>query len=224
MGKTRTIVASYAGVLIYAGLIFLSAWRIAYWQGLLYLVLALIGTTLSHLLVPAGSTITVDRAREAKEGQGWDRRLLGLFFLVSVVTFVVAGLDSGRFGWTGGVPMAVTVIGAVLMLLGQILFAVAKRENAFFSSTVRIQTERGHRVCDTGPYRVVRHPGYLGMLLSLLAFPLVMNAYWAFVPTVVAVALLVTRTEREGRFLVDELPGYRDYVARTRWKLVPGLY
>ena len=72
-------------------------------------------------------------------------------------------------------PVGVTVAGAVLMLLGQVLFAVAKRENVFFSSTVRIQTERGHRVCDTGLYRLVRHPGYLGMLMSQLAFPLVMQ-------------------------------------------------
>ena len=171
MGKTRAIIASYVGVLLYAGLVFLGAWKIAYWQGLLYVVLALVGTTLSHILVPAGSTITADRAREAKAGQDWDRRLLGAFFLVNVVTFLTAGLDSGRFGWTGDVPVGVTVAGAALMLSGQVLFAVAKRENAFFSSTVRIQTERGHQVCDTGLYRFVRHPGYLGMLIVPAGLP-----------------------------------------------------
>ena len=224
MDKMKAIVASYVGVLLFAGLVFLGAWRIAYWQGLLYVVLALAGTTLSHVLVPAGSTITADRAREAKAGRDWDRRLLGALFMANAVTFVVAGLDSGRFGWTGDVSIGVTVAGAALMFSGQVLFAVAKRENAFFSSTVRIQTERGHRVCDTGLYRLVRHPGYLGMLISSLAFPLVMNSYWAFVPAGIGAALLVLRTVLEDCFLTDELPGYADYTRKTRSRLLPGLF
>ena len=207
MGKRKAIIASYIGVLLYAGLVFLGAWKITYWQGVLYTVLALAGTTLNHILVPAGSTLTGDRASDAKVGVDWDRRLLGAYFLVTVVTFLTAGLDSGRFGWSGRVPLGVTVVGAVLMLSGQVLFAVAKRENVFFSSTVRIQTERGHQVCDAGVYRFVRHPGYLGMLMSLLAFPLVMNSYWAFVPAVIGVAILAVRTVLEDRFLIRELPG-----------------
>lgn len=224
MGKTRAIVASYVGVLLYASLVFVGAWKITYRAGLLYVVLALIGTTLNHLLVPAGSTLTADRAREARTGQGWDRRLLGLYFLVNVVTFLTAGMDSGRFGWTGDLPPGVTVVGAALMLSGQLIFALAKRQNAFFSSTVRIQAERGHSVCDAGPYRFVRHPGYLGMLMSLLAFPLVMSSLWAFVPAGVAVIVLARRAALEDRFLVGELPGYQDYARRTRWRLVPGLF
>jgi protein-S-isoprenylcysteine O-methyltransferase Ste14 len=220
----KAIVATYVGVLLFAALVFLGAGTIAYRQGFLYLALALIGTTLSHILVPAGSTLTGDRVREAPAGQGWDKRLLGAFFLVNIVTFVTAGMDSGRFHWTGTVPVGVTVAGALLMLLGQVLFAVAKRENAFFSSTVRIQAERGHKVCDTGLYRVVRHPGYLGMLMSLLAFPLVMNSYWAFVPAGIGAMLMLTRTVLEDRFLAEELSGYRDYATRTRSRLLPGLF
>jgi protein-S-isoprenylcysteine O-methyltransferase Ste14 len=150
--------------------------------------------------------------------------LLGAYFLVNVVTFLIAGLDSGHFRWTGDVPVGLTVVAASLMFLGQVLFAVAKRENVFFSSTVRIQTERGHQVCDEGLYRVVCHRGYLGMLMSLLAFPLVMNSYWAFVPAGLGATLLVVRTVPEDRFLIDELPGYRDYANTTRWKLFPGLF
>jgi len=222
--KSKAIIASYLGVLLFAGLVFLGAGRLAYGPGLLYLALALAGATLSHLLVPADSNLTADRAREAGAGQTWDKRLLGALFLVSLATFLTAGLDSGRFGWSGRVPLGATVAGAVLMLAGQVLFALAKRENTFFSSTVRIQAERRHRVCDTGPYRLVRHPGYLGLLASTLAFPLVMNAYWAFVPTVLAAGLLVTRTALEDRFLLGELPGYVAYAAQTRWRLIPGLY
>lgn len=224
MGKAKAIIASYVGVLMYSVPVFLGAGKIAYWQGLLYVALAVIGITLSHILVPAASTITADRLRDVQAGQDWDQRLLRGFFLINVVTFLIAGLDSGRFGWTGDVPVSVTVIGVVLMLSGQTLFAVAKRENAFFSSTVRVQTERGHRVCDTGLYRFVRHPGYLGMLMSLLAFPSVLNSYWAFVSAGLGAALLVIRTILEDRFLVEQLPGYKDYTHGTRWKLLPGLF
>jgi protein-S-isoprenylcysteine O-methyltransferase Ste14 len=224
VSNAKAIVASYAGVLVFAGVVFLAAGTFAYWQGLLYLVLALIGTTISHLLMPPGSTLTGDRARDAAEGQPWDKRLLGAFFLVNLGTFVVAGLDSGRFGWTRAVPIRITILGAAIMLLGQVLFAVAKRQNAFFSSTVRIQSERGHQVCDTGVYRLVRHPGYLGMLLSLLAFPLVMNSYWAFVPAGIGAVLLLVRTALEDRFLRHELAGYDAYAQRTRWKLLPTVF
>jgi protein-S-isoprenylcysteine O-methyltransferase Ste14 len=224
MGTTRAIIASYVGVLLFAGLVFVGAGSIAYWQGFAYLVLALFGTTLSHLLVPAGSTITSERASEAHAGLEWDRRLLKAFLLVSVVTCVTAGMDSGRFRWTGPVPFGVAAVGALLMVVGQMLFAVAKRQNAFFSSTVRIQAARGHRVCDQGLYRVVRHPGYLGMLLSMIAFPLVMQSYWAFVPTGAGVALLVLRTVLEDQYLVQQLSGYADYTRRTRSRLLPGVF
>ena len=224
MDKAKAVIASHVGVLVYASLVFLGAWKLVYWQGILYVVLALVGATLSLALVPAGSQITANRAREANAGQTWDRQLLGVYFLVNVITFVVAGLDSGRFGWSGSVPLAVTVVGAALMLAGQTVFAVAKPENEFFSSTVRIQAERGHRVCNTGLYRFVRHPGYLGMLMLLLAFPLVMNSYWAFVPTLVAAALLVARTILEDRYLMRELQGYSDYAAQASWRLVPGVF
>jgi protein-S-isoprenylcysteine O-methyltransferase Ste14 len=224
VSNAKAVVASYVGVLVYASLVFLGAWKLVYWQGLLYVALAVVGTTMSHALVPAGSEITANRAREASAGQMWDKRLLGVSLIVSVVMFVTAGLDSGRFGWSGRVPLVVTVAGAALMLAGQAVFALAKRDNEFFSSTVRIQTERDHRVCDTGLYASVRHPGYLGMLMSLLAFPLVMNSYWAFIPAVLGAIVLVARTVLEDRFLTAELPGYSEYVARTRWRLVPGVF
>lgn len=224
MSRSKAILISYLGVLFFVALIFVGAGRLDFWQGRLYLGLALLGTTISHLLAPAGSTLTEDRAREAASGEGWDKRLLGAFFRASIVMMLVGGMDAGRFEWTGGVPMAVTIAGAGIMLAGQVLFAVARRQNAFFSSTVRLQAERGHTVCDRGVYRMVRHPGYAGMLLSVLAFPLVLNAYWAFVPALGAAAILVVRTRMEDQFLRQSLPGYDAYVQSTPWRLLPGVF
>jgi protein-S-isoprenylcysteine O-methyltransferase Ste14 len=222
--RANAIIRSYLGVLAFAIPVFLGAGKLRYWQGLLYVGMALVGTTLSHLLAGRDSALTVDRATHAREGQDWDKRILGALFLVNVVMFVVAGLDSGRCGWSGLVPPWVAVAGVTLMLAGQIVFALARRENAFFSSTVRIQPERGHKVCDTGLYRFVRHPGYLGMLGSLLAFPLLMESYWAFIPASVGALLLVIRTHLEDRFLMAELSGYTEFARRTRWRLVPGVF
>lgn len=94
---------------------------------------------------------------------------------------------------------------------------MAKRETTFFESTVRVETEGGYRICDTGLYRIVSHPGYLGILLSLLAFPLAMESFWAFIPTSVGVLLLVVRTVLDDRFLTERLPGYAEYATRTSW-------
>lgn len=224
MTRAKAVMYSYIGVLVLTIPVFLAAGRLRYWQGWLYVGVALVGTTLSQLLVRADADVTVDRAARAQAGQGWDKRVLGAYFLVNVVMFVIAGLDSGRFTWSGRVPLWVSIAGVVLMLLGQLVFAIARRENAFFSSTVRIQADRGHRVCDTGLYRFVRHPGYLGMLLALLAFPLVLESYWAGIPASVAALLLVVRTDLEDRFLMKELPGYTEFAARTRWRLIPRVF
>lgn len=224
MTKTKAVIGSYVGVIVFAIPVFLGAWKFAYPQGLLYLGLALLGTTLNHLLVPKESDITVDRASQFKEGAGWDKKLLAAQALVSIIMFGVAGFDSGRFRWSGPVPLWIPIMGVILMLTGQLLFALAKRENAYFSSTVRIQHERGHRVCDTGLYGFVRHPGYLGLLISLIAFPLTMESYWAFLPAAAGVLLLVTRTLFEDRFLAEKLSGYSEYAIRTKWRLMPGLF
>jgi protein-S-isoprenylcysteine O-methyltransferase Ste14 len=218
------VIASYAGVLFFAAFIFLGAWTLAYPQGLVYVAVALVGVTLNHLLQPAGSDISVERARGVRAGEAWDKRILAASFAVTILMFLVAGLDSGHFGWSGKVPVAVNIAGVLLTLSGQVLFALAKRENEFFTSTARLQPERGQRVRDTGPYRTVRHPGYLGMLLTLIAFPLLMGSYWAFLPAAVAVVLLIARTVLEDRMLLQGLDGYADYAGKTKWRLVPGVF
>jgi protein-S-isoprenylcysteine O-methyltransferase Ste14 len=104
------------------------------------------------------------------------------------------------------------------------VIALAMYMNRFFSMTVRIQTERGHTVVDTGPYGTVRHPGYVGMLLFYAAVPFVLGSRWALVPAVFTVMLLIVRTALEDRTLRAELPGYTDYAARVHYRLLPGVW
>lgn len=224
MTRAKAILASYLGVLAYASLVFLGAWRLNYWRGLLYVSLAILGAAISQLLLPAGSDLATRRIVEVNAGEAWDCRLLRAMALVNAAMFLLAGMDSGRFHWSPPVALSVTVVGGVCMLAGQLIFALAMRENAFFSSTVRIQVERGHSVCETGLYRLVRHPGYFGLLLSILAFPALMGSYWAFLPALASIGILIIRTVTEDRFLMNGLRGYKDYAARTSSRLIPGVF
>ena len=194
MDNLKAVIKSYIGVLVFASLIFIAGGRIVYWQAILYTVLSLFGTTLNHLLTPKGSVLSYERESRAKEGVKWDRLLLSGYFSLTIIMFVVAGLDSGRFQWSGEISNSLLVVGVVLMLTGQLLFALSRRANMYFFSTIRIETERVHRICESGPYKYIRHPGYLGLLISIVGFPLVMNSYWSSLPMLAAVFILVLRT------------------------------
>ena len=207
-----------------ASIIFIAGGRLLYWQALLYLGLAILGTTLTHVLSPKESNLAAHRANTVKTGESWDRRIVGFYFLLNIVTFVIAGLDSGRFGWAGPLPLVATIIGSVVMFIGQLIFALARRENAFFASTVQIEEDRPHLVCMTGPYSVIRHPGYLGMAISIVGFPFVIGSYWAFVPVVLSVITLLLRVQLEDRFLKDRLAGYQEYSSIVKYKIIPFIH
>ena len=97
-------------------------------------------------------------------------------------------------------------------------------ENRFFSSVARIQTERGHVVCDCDPYRFVRHPGYAGNILALFGIVLALGSAWTLIPATVASIIAVIRAALEDRTLHKEVPGYRDYARRVRYPLIPWVY
>jgi protein-S-isoprenylcysteine O-methyltransferase Ste14 len=136
---------------------------------------------------------------------------------------IVAGLDH-RFDWSPVFPLWLIVPGFFLISLGYAFAAWALAENRFFSSVVRIQMDRGHVVCDSGPYRYVRHPGYAGNMLALPGMVLAFGSMWTLVPVAVALIIAVIRTVLEDQTLQDELPGYRDYARRVRYRLIPGIY
>jgi protein-S-isoprenylcysteine O-methyltransferase Ste14 len=154
----------------------------------------------------------------------WDKVLSPLMAAsVSFPLFIVAGLDH-RFGWSHIFPTWLTIPGLILIAMGYAFAGWALVENRFFSSMVRIQTDRGHVVCDSGPYRFVRHPGYAGNILSLAGIVLALGSVWTLIPAGAALIIAVIRTALEDRTLQEELPGYRDYARRVRYRLIPGIY
>jgi protein-S-isoprenylcysteine O-methyltransferase Ste14 len=164
------------------------------------------------------------RFEDTTEVKPWDKVLAPLMAVsISFPLFIVAGLDH-RWGWSPVFPTWLNILGLVMVSVGYALAVWALVENPFFSSTVRVQWERGHVVCDTGPYRIVRHPGYAGNMLPLAGIALALGSLWTLIPAVVAFIIAVIRTRLEDRTLQEELPGYRDYARRVRYRLIPGIY
>ena len=159
-----------------------------------------------------------------QNAKAWDKVLAPLMAVsVGYPMVFVAGLDH-RYNWSSEFPLWLIVIGFVLITLGYTFAAWALAENRFFSSVVRIQTDRGHRVCDSGPYRFVRHPGYAGSVFALFGIVLALGSVWTLIPAAVASIIAVIRTVLEDQTLQEELPGYRDYARRVRYRLIPCIY
>lgn len=218
---------SAASVLGLAAILFVSAGRLDWGPAWAYLALWVAGIGLTALVVvPAQPALVAERARgRFPEGtKGWDKVVCPLAAVAApVAIWVTAGLDA-RFGWSPPFPPALVVAALALAGAGYVLIVRAMAANPFFSATVRIQAERGHRVVGAGPYRVVRHPGYLGWCAFLVATPVILGSVWALVPAGLGLVLVVLRTALEDRMLRAELEGYRAYAARVRFRLLPGIW
>jgi protein-S-isoprenylcysteine O-methyltransferase Ste14 len=223
----KWIVQAAAGVVAYGVLLFLAAGQLDWVWG--WALLALLAAFLiAHplILVPINPDLLVERGRglRAEGVKRWDRWIASLAAgVMPIISWIVAGLDV-RFGWTGPVPLGIHLVGGLGMALGFGLFLWAMASNAYFSEGVRIQEERGHEVATEGPYRYVRHPGYSGALLAQLSTPLLLGSWWAIIPSILSAVLYVVRTYLEDKTLIAELPGYRDYVLQTRFRLLPWVW
>jgi len=157
-------------------------------------------------------------------GQARDAAPVGIAKVLAVVHYVVAALDVGRFHWSGDIPPALQATALVLFALGGGVTVWTKAVNRFFSTVVRIQEERGHHVITAGPYRFVRHPGYVVGLVMLLASGVALGSWWSIIPMAVLALLLIRRTALEDRFLHEHLEGYREYACRVRYRLIPRIW
>jgi protein-S-isoprenylcysteine O-methyltransferase Ste14 len=219
--KASYIIKHLAGTLIFFLILFISAGKIFYWQGLIYVFVGLVMAVLNYTVLKPDSELLTERAKPGEGSKKWDKALLGLSFLITITMYVTAGLDSGRFHWSPDFHWSLSLTGIFLTAAGQLLFLFAQKQNKFFSSTVRIQTDRDHTVCDTGLYKIVRHPAYLGSIIQSTGFPLLFGSRWSILPVVFMIILHITRTYLEDKTLLIELSGYREYSLKTRYRLLP---
>jgi protein-S-isoprenylcysteine O-methyltransferase Ste14 len=200
---------------------------LGWWQAWAYALLILaagIGGRIWAEQRHPGLTAERQNIEHIQNAKAWDKVLAPLMAVsISYPMVIVAGLDH-RFNWSPELSLWLNVIGFILIAFGYAYAAWAMVENRFFSSVVRIQKERGHVVCDTGPYRFVRHPGYAGNILPLFGIILALGSVWTLIPAVVAIIITVLRTVLEDQTLQEELPGYRDYTQRVRYRLIPWIY
>jgi protein-S-isoprenylcysteine O-methyltransferase Ste14 len=221
----RRLLAYFLAVPLILGLLlFLPAGRWDWPRGWLFLLAFLTEMAVSALyLWRANPEIYLARSRIQEGTKGWDRTLLGFLLPTMMIVFPVAALDDGRFH-RFAVPWPVCGLGHVMVLVAMALIAWAQAVNRFFEPGVRIQTDRGHKVIDTGPYAFVRHPGYDAASLLFVGIALSLGSYWALIPAVLSCLVLILRTRWEDRTLRDELAGYEDYTRRVRYRLVPGVW
>ena len=208
-------------------ILLLCGWDFSWWQAWVFFVLIVtagIGGRIWAEHRHPGLLAERFKTFKAQDVKSWDKIIAPLMALsLSFPLVIVAGLDH-HFTWSPLFPIWMNLLGFVLITFGYAFAAWALIENRFFMSLVRIQKDREHEVCNSGPYRIVRHPGYAGNIFALPGIVLALGSVWTLIPVVIAVIIAVIRTELEDRTLQEELKGYKEYVQRVRYKLIPGIY
>ncbi len=208
-------------------ILFVSGWDLDWWQAWVFSLLIFAAGIGGRLWAERRHPgLLAERANFEKvpAAKPWDKVLAPLMAIsISFPLVIVARLDH-RFGWSPVFPTWLNVLGLILIAAGYAFAVWALAENRFFSGVVRIQADRGHVVCDSGPYRFVRHPGYVGNILPLPGLALALSSVWTLLPAAAALIIVVIRTALEDRTLQEELPGYHAYTQRVRFRLIPGIY
>ena len=224
MSKIGRLLRAFAIMGFFVAALFLPAGRLDWWAGWAFLI-AFFGSTiiLSLWMRRKDPALMEERSRTGENVKSWDKAIMGVYTVLLFGMLVTAGLDVGRFGLSD-MPAALRVLGwlGLLAAFGLVWWVMAS--NPFLSRMVRIQDERGQVVVTTGPYNYVRHPMYVGTITAMICIPMVLGSFWALIPAIMIDILFVVRTAMEDSTLMEELPGYRGYAARVRYRLLPGIW
>jgi protein-S-isoprenylcysteine O-methyltransferase Ste14 len=221
----KTILMPFGWKAVFYVCFFLAAGRLDIPRAWLLLAIDYLGVVVISVIFWKLAPGLANQRASIKEGtKPWDKVFLGIYFFISLIGFpIVAGLDVGRFQWSE-LHINFAIAGVILFLLCVALGSWAIVINRFFELTVRIQSERGHKVITSGPYRFVRHPGYLAITLGALSASLILGSGYSLIPGGLGIIAVLIRTHLEDRTLQEELNGYREYASRVRWRLVPGIW
>ena len=175
-------------------------------------------------VIPRSPELLLERSRRNPDMKAWDKLIMPLAAgILPLIGWILAGLGE-RWSWQPFVRPSLQAAGLVLTLLGHALIVWAMAANAFFSAVVRIQKERDHQVATEGPYRLIRHPGYLGAIAFSIGIPFLLASWWALIPGLISVILYVLRTGLEDQTLAAELEGYQEYSKDVIFRLIPGIW
>lgn len=217
----RRLVQTVIGFVVIFAVLCLSAGTITWKWGLIFFGLNILVMIVNSIVLPR--EVIAERGAKKENVKQWDKVLTWVGMVPSFGMMIVAGLDY-RFGWTEEPGMLVHSIGIILFLLGNALFTWAMCSNKFFSTRVRLQFDRGHKVETGGPYKIVRHPSYIGYMLFSLASPLILGSFWGLIPAALFIPFFIVRTALEDATLMKELDGYKDYAKKVRFRMFPGIW
>jgi protein-S-isoprenylcysteine O-methyltransferase Ste14 len=223
----RSIISLLLSLIVSPLALFLAAGTFNWGMGWVSIAVIYGGSILSRVIMALKNPDLVkERATgmDSEDSKAFDRWLVPIIGVLGpMVTFVIAGLNK-RFGWLPEVSFPLVILGVVGVILAFLITTWAMVVNRFFSSVVRIQTDRHQRVIMEGPYRIVRHPAYAGSVIGSIMMPLMLGSIWAVIPGILTSAAVFVRTGYEDRTLQAELPGYNEYMRKTPKKLIPGIW
>lgn len=207
--------------LITSLLLFVSAGTLNWLWAWIFIAIYPIYTFINLRILP--KELIAERGKAKVNQKKWDKTITKLIILPSVITPIIAGLDI-RFNWTGEINLYIHLAGLFFYILGNFIVTWSMASNKFFSTVVRIQTDREHSVASSGPYKYVRHPGYVGIILNLMSSPLIFGSIWSLIPSFFGASLFVLRTALEDKTLKMELDGYKEFSGNVRFRLIPGVW
>ena len=210
-------------IVLFGGFIFSNAPRLGWTLGWIYVGMVAAAVVINLVcLLWWNPELVWRRVGLGEYTKIWDGILTLLFVITILGLFFVVTAETSS--WGSSEPGAMWLLGLAIFALSWILFNWSMAVNPFFEKTVRIQTDHGHRVIDTGPYAYIRHPGYTGFAGWIISTPLLLSSTGAFIPALIAVGLVVIRTVLEDHTLRAELTGYTEYATRVRFRLIPGVW
>jgi len=211
-------------VLVFAVILFAAAGTLSWMRGWVYFLYMLFLEVCTLIILARRAPETLKQRGALHAGvKTFDKIFAAVWLALVLITPLVAGFDAVRFTWSS-MPIAALYVGVAIIAVMSIFGTWAMVENEHFEQFVRIQTDRKHRVVTSGPYRIVRHPGYAGSVLGALGVPLMLGSWWTFAPAGAVVFLFILRTALEDQTLRKELEGYEVYAQRTRFRLLPGIW
>ena len=199
---------------------FLPAGTLNYWQAWVYIFIVAVPAFFLGRYLYKHDRALLERRMRMKERLKGQKFIVALSLPLFMAAFIIPGLDF-RFGWSQ-MPLAVIVVSEALMLSGYLLVALVFKVNTYTSRIIEV--EKGQKVITTGPYAVVRHPMYVGVLTFYIFSPLALGSWWAVIPALLIIPVIIARIKGEEKELLENLEGYRDYTARTRYRLLPGIW
>jgi len=218
----RGIIVQSILIIIGLAILFISAGTLAWINAWVYVGLVSIYWVISTVvLAKVNPEMLNERGSVVKKGtKGFDKVWVAIFPVLTFGNLVVMGFDAVRFQWSF-MPFWLTFVGIFMFVSVTPLALWAMAVNKFFEWTVRIQDDRQQYVCTSGPYKIMRHPGYAGLIISILAYPLVLGSWWGFVLSGILTIIIVIRTALEDRTLRNEMLGYREYAKQVKYRLIP---